>query len=319
VRLPAGPERLQKIIAAGGVTSRRKAEELITQGRVTVNGEVVRELGAKADPQQDDIKVDGRLVRQPRSFTYALLNKPKGVICTLADPEGRTKVTDLVRVRGRVYPVGRLDFNTEGLIILTNDGAFARLLSGAGMKFPKVYEVKVKAVPEEASLERLRRGMRLRRGIQLAPCRIVRLREGANPWLEVTLTEGRNRQIREMFEAIGTRVLKLRRTQIGFLSDQGLPVGRYRHLTPDEVERAFRLAGHHCERASVHRAGSEGRGKSLRISAGARTDGQKQADRISAPDVPVQPDSRRPSARPENLRQKTRIRGRRGSSVSSAD
>ena len=258
MRRAAKPERLQKIIAAAGVTSRRKAEELITQGRVTVNGKVVNELGAKADAQLDDIKVDGRLVRQPQSFIYALLNKPKGVICTLSDPEGRPKVTDLVRVRGRVYPVGRLDYNSEGLIILTNDGAFARVLSGAGEKFPKVYEVKVKAVPEEASLERLRRGVRIRGGTQLAPCRIQRLREGTNAWLEVTLTEGRNRQIREMFETIGTRVLKLRRTRIGFLTDQDLPVGRYRFLTQTEVDRVFRTSGHAETGIARHRPAAPG-------------------------------------------------------------
>ena len=230
-------ERLQKLIAAAGISSRRGAEMLITQGRVTVNGRVVTQLGTKADPEHDSIKVDGRTVRQPQSRLYILLNKPRGVICTLSDPQGRTRVTDLVKVRGKVYPVGRLDYNTEGLILLTNDGSFARTVSSAGEHVPKVYEVKVKSNPTEEDLDRLRQGLRLRDGTRYGACRITRLREGNNTWLEVTLTQGRNLQIRKMFEAIGCPVLKLRRRRIGFLTDDGLPVGRYRILSNEEVER----------------------------------------------------------------------------------
>ncbi len=233
----AKEERLQKLIAAAGFCSRRGAETLIVQGRVSVNGKVVTQLGAKADTEHDSIKVDGRPVRQPQSRLYILLNKPRGVICTLSDPHGRTRVTDLVKVRGKVYPVGRLDYNTEGLILLTNDGSFARTVSRAGGHVQKVYEVKVKSVPVEDDLDRLRRGLRLRDGTRYGACRITRLREGNNTWLEVTLTQGKNLQIRRMFDAIGCPVLKLRRRRIGFLTDEGLPVGRYRVLRGDEVEK----------------------------------------------------------------------------------
>jgi pseudouridine synthase len=233
-------ERLQKIIASAGLASRRKAEVLILQGRVTVNGKTVVQLGAKADPKRDHIKVDGKLIRRPGRKLYILLNKPKRVISSVADPEGRTKVVDLVDVKEKIYPVGRLDFNTEGLILLTNDGEFSRIVTAAGRHMPKVYEVKVRSAPEESALARLRAGIRMPSGAQLAPCRIVPLREAVNNWYRVTLTQGRNRQIREMFEAVGHPVLKLRRTRIGFLNDKSLPVGQYRFLTPGEVERIFR-------------------------------------------------------------------------------
>ncbi len=234
-------ERLQKIIAAAGVTSRRKAELLIQQGRVTVNGEVVTQLGAKADLRRDDIKVDGKLLREPSQKFYILLNKPKRVISSVADPQGRTKVTDLVDVKTKIYPVGRLDYNTEGLILLTNDGEFSKIVSAAGNHMPKVYEVKVRSKPDGPELSRLREGIRLRSGVKLAPCKIVPIKEGINSWYEVTLTQGKNRQVREMFEAIRHPVAKLRRTRIGFLTNYGLAVGQYRHLTAGEVERILRL------------------------------------------------------------------------------
>jgi pseudouridine synthase len=234
-----GEERLQKIIAAAGVTSRRKAELLIEQGRVTVNGQVVAHLGAKADPERDRIKIDGKPLRESPRKIYILLNKPRQVISTVSDPQGRVKVTDLVPERGKLYPVGRLDYNTEGLILLTNDGEFARIATSAGDHLPKVYRVKVRAVPEPNSLTRLRKGLRLRSGVQLAPCTIDTIKEGSNSWYEVTLHQGKNRQIRDMFEEIGHPVLKLRRTRIGFLSDAGLKLGGYRYLTPGEVERVL--------------------------------------------------------------------------------
>jgi pseudouridine synthase len=232
--------RLQKIIASAGLASRRKAEALIQEGRVTVNGRTVTQLGAKADPERDHIKIDGKPIRRPERKIYILLNKPRRVISSVADPEGRTKVVDLIDVKEKIYPVGRLDFNTEGLILLTNDGEFSRIVTAAGQHMPKVYEVKVRSIPEGPALARLRAGIRLPGGVQLAPCRIVPIREGANGWYRVTLTQGRNRQIREMFEAVGHPVLKLRRTRIGFLDDKGLPVGHYRFLTPGEVERILR-------------------------------------------------------------------------------
>ena len=236
-------QRLQKIIAAAGLASRRKAELLIREGRVTVNGQTVTQLGAKADPERDHIKVDGKPVREPRRKLYILLNKPRQVISSVSDPQGRSKVIDLVDVKHKIYPVGRLDYNTEGLILLTNDGGFSKIVASAGPHLPKVYQVKVRATPAASSLEKLREGFRLKGGVQLAPCKIVLLKEGANSWYQVTLTQGKNRQIRQMFESVGHPVLKLRRTRIGFLSDRSLAVGRYRFLTPDEVDRILRLSG----------------------------------------------------------------------------
>jgi len=233
-------ERLQKIIAAAGIASRRKAEFLIKEGRVSVNGQVVTTLGAKADLSRDHIKVDGKLIHAATRKAYVLLNKPKGVVSTVSDPAGRPKVTDLVRAKGKIYPVGRLDLNTEGLILLTNDGEFARIISSAGDAFPKVYVVKVRGVPGEPDLDRLRAGLRLKDGTRLAPCRIRLTREGNNSWLEVTLTQGKNREIRKMFDTIEHPVAKLRRTRIGFFTSEGLPVGYSRNLTPREVERVFR-------------------------------------------------------------------------------
>lgn len=236
-------QRLQKIIAAAGLTSRRKAELLILQGRVTVNGRTVTQLGTKADPECDRIKVDGKPIRESRRKLYILLNKPRQVISSVSDPQGRSKVIDLVDVKQKIYPVGRLDYSTEGLILLTNDGEFSKIVASAGTHLPKVYQVKVRSTPAGSSLDKLREGLRLKGGVQLARCKIVPLKEGANSWYQVTLTQGKNRQIRQMFESVGHPVLKLRRIRIGFLSDRGLPVGRYRSLTPGEVERILRFSG----------------------------------------------------------------------------
>ena len=237
--MPEG-ERLQKIIANAGLASRRKAEDLIRQGRVTVNGQLVTELGTRADPEHDHIKVDGKLIRRTTARLYILLNKPRQVISSVSDPAGRVKVADLVPFKERIYPVGRLDYDTEGLILLTNDGEFARIVSAAGEHLPKVYEVKVRSQPDDATLKRLRAGIRLKDGTQLARCRIVRLSEGNNSWFEVTLIQGKNRQIREMFEAVGHPVMKLRRTRIGFLTAEGLAPGEHRLLKPGEVDRLKR-------------------------------------------------------------------------------
>jgi 23S rRNA pseudouridine2605 synthase len=232
-----GEERLQKLIAASGLASRRKAEILILEGRVSVNGRVITQLGAKANPETDYVKVDGKLIREPSRKIYILLNKPRQVISSVADPQGRVKVTDLVNVGKRIYPVGRLDYNTEGLILLTNDGEFSKIVSAAGKRFPKVYHVKVRSTPDVAVLAKLREGVRFKTGLQLARCKVEPLKEGANSWYEVTLVQGKNRQIREMFEAVGHPVMKLRRVRIGFLTDKGLAVGAFRHLTSGELER----------------------------------------------------------------------------------
>jgi 23S rRNA pseudouridine2605 synthase len=235
-------ERLQKLIAAAGLASRRHAEELIEAGEVSVNGEVVRELGTKADPARDHIKVRGRLINpllESREKTYVLLNKPRGYLSALSDPEGRPLVSELVpQALGRLHPVGRLDFNTEGLIILTNDGELTNHVTSARNHVDKVYEVKVKGVPPEAQVERLRRGIRLEDGVKTAPARVVKTGETkTNAWYEVVLREGRNQQIRRMFDAIGHSVTKLRRVRIGPVGAEGILIGQWRHLTPAEVKR----------------------------------------------------------------------------------
>ncbi len=235
-------ERLQKLIAAAGIASRRHAEELIEAGEVSVNGEVVRELGTKADPARDHIKVRGRLINpllESREKTYVLLNKPRGYLTALSDPEGRPLVSELVpQSLGRLHPVGRLDFNTEGLLILTNDGELTNYVTSARNHVEKVYEVKVKGVPPEQQIERLRRGVRLEDGARTAPARIVKTDETkTNAWYEVILREGRNQQIRRMFDLISHSVIKLRRVRIGPVTAEGILIGQWRHLTPVEVKR----------------------------------------------------------------------------------
>jgi 23S rRNA pseudouridine2605 synthase len=230
-------ERLQKILAHAGIASRRKAEDLIEQGRVSVNGHVVSALGTRADPADDVIKVDGRKIHIPTRHVYVLLNKPKNVMSTSSDPEQRPTVLDYVRkkIRERIYPVGRLDFGSEGLIILTNDGDFTKRMTQAGT-VPKVYHVKVAGEPSERHLDRVRRGMFVDNE-RLAPCEVEILKPGPNPWLVVTLHQGRNQQIRRMFQTIGHPVEKLKRVRIGFLEDEKLRSGEWRYLTDDEVRR----------------------------------------------------------------------------------
>src|SRR5213080_4897555 len=235
-------QRLQKLIASAGIASRRHAEELITSEQVSVNGKVITELGAKADPETDHIKVKGRLLNpllQKHEHVYVLLNKPKGYLSSMADPKRRPLVTDLIPSRlGRLHPVGRLDFNTEGLLLLTNDGDFTNLITSARNRIAKVYEVKVKGVPPESAIERLRRGIAIGKGERTAPAEVRKVREiKANSWFEVTLHEGRNQQIRRMFDAIGHSVVKLRRTRIGVLDDKGLPLGKWRRMKEIEVKR----------------------------------------------------------------------------------
>lgn len=238
-------QRLQKLIAAAGIASRRHAEELIAAGRVTVNGEVVKELGTKADPAKDHIKVNGKLINpqlQSREKVYVLLNKPKGYLSSVSDPEGRPLVTELLPPSvGKLHPVGRLDFNTEGLLLLTNDGDFTNYVTAARNRVEKVYEVKVKGVPTESGIARLRRGITLEDGTRTAPAKITKLNETqTNVWYEVSLHQGRNQQVRRMFELIGHSVLKLRRTRIGFLTDEHLKPGHWRFLLPGEVERIMK-------------------------------------------------------------------------------
>jgi 23S rRNA pseudouridine2605 synthase len=241
-------ERLQKILARAGVAARRKAEDLIREGRVTVNGRVAS-IGDKADPTADAIKLDGRRVQPAPARHYFLLNKPKGVLTAVSDAAGRPTVIDLVppAFRRALVPVGRLDFQTEGLIVLTDDGELAQRLSHPRYGCRKTYEVKVKGAPAAEDLDRLRHGIVLD-GRRTSPCRIEALRvtavrgdEGGNTWFRIELGEGRTRQIREMFFRIGHPVQKLRRVAIGPLTDRGLPVGALRELTEHEM-RSLRRA-----------------------------------------------------------------------------
>lgn len=240
-------ERIQKILARAGVAARRKAEDLIREGRVTVNGEVAT-LGAKADPSKDAIKVDDRRIHVPRAQRYLLLYKPKGYLTAVADPQGRPTVLDLVptALRKALVPVGRLDYQTEGLLLLTDDGDFAQHLAHPRYGCRKTYEVKVKGVPAETALDRLRAGIVLE-GKRTSPCRIEPVRrtgprreETGNSWFRVELSEGRTRQIREMFFRVGHPVQKLRRVAIGPLSDGSLGPGDLRELTEREVEQLRR-------------------------------------------------------------------------------
>lgn len=234
-------ERLQKIVAAAGIASRRKAEEFIAGGFVSVNGQIVTELGSKADPEKDHIRVNGKLLHGPERHIYLLMNKPKGYVTTLKDPEHRPTVMDLLHgVGARVYPVGRLDYSSEGLLLLTNDGELANLLMKAASHVPKTYMVKVAGTPAPEGLEKLRSGLFIAtdRGkrVKTSPVKIRVIREADNPWYEVTLTEGRNRQIRRMFEEIGHHVEKIKRVRYGPLELDVHP-GKFRRLGPEEVTR----------------------------------------------------------------------------------
>jgi pseudouridine synthase len=230
-------ERLQKILSRAGVTSRRKAEELIVAGHVAVNGKTVTELGTKADLDRDHIKVDGRLLRPPKELIYIALHKPKGVVTTMHDPEGRETVHDLVKgVKTRIYPVGRLDYASEGLLLLTNDGEFANRITRAENHVEKTYHVKANGLLTEDQLREFRRGIFIE-GRKTAPADIKLLRHATNPWYEVKLIEGRQNQVRIMFKHFGRLVEKLKRVKIGFLELAPLKGGEFRFLSDREVDR----------------------------------------------------------------------------------
>ena len=251
-------QRLQKLIAAAGISSRRHAEELITAGNVTVNGKLITELGAKADPDRDHIKVKGKLINpqlQRHEKVYVLLNKPKGYLTSLSDPEDRPLVINLIPASlGRLHPVGRLDFNTEGLLILTNDGELTNVITAAKNQVAKIYRVKVKGIPSDKAIERLRRGVSIDEGERAAPVEIRKLRRSeSNSWFEVVLHEGRNQQIRRMFDAIGHSVVKLARTQIGPVTDERLRVGEWRMLTTVEVKKLMKAKRHSRSQSNLTR------------------------------------------------------------------
>ena len=247
-------ERLQKILASAGVASRRKAEEFILQGRVQVNGQIVNQLGSKADPVHDHIRVDGKLIHPAGEYRYYMLNKPKQFVTTASDPQGRPTVMEFFsRIRLRMFPVGRLDYHSEGLLLVTNDGELANALTRAASHVPKTYLVKVSGVPSEDALNALRRGISIPLGdaesspghrgrearVRTAPATVQLFRQGENPWYEVTITEGRNRQLRKMFEEIGHHVEKIRRVEYGPLV-LDLPPGESRELTAHEVQALYR-------------------------------------------------------------------------------
>lgn len=237
-------ERLQKVLAHAGLASRRAAERLIVEGRVTVNGAVASKLGTKVDPERDAIKVDGkRIGAPPAGRSYLALHKPRGVVTTMSDPEGRPTVKDYLRgVKARVYPVGRLDFASEGLIILTDDGSLARDLMHPSRGVEKTYLVKVAGQPEPEVLARLCRGIPLD-GKRTGPAKARIVRRADNAWVEITIGEGRNRQVRRMFQAVGHPVQRLRRLAYGGVALGRLPVGQLRPLTEAEIAQLARAAG----------------------------------------------------------------------------
>jgi pseudouridine synthase len=230
------------------VASRRLSEELIAQGRVSVNGNVVTELGTKADPARDEIKVDGRRIKVEQRRLYILLNKPRGYVTTRSDPQGRPTVMDLVKsVREYVYPVGRLDYDSEGLLLLTNDGELAARLTHPRHEVERVYEARVKGVPDDHELDRLAKGIVIEgRRTSRARVRLAKVRDtpgGPQAIVEIAIHEGRQRQVRTMFDAVGHPVVRLRRIAIGPISDDALPPGHYRELTMTELARLQRAAG----------------------------------------------------------------------------
>ncbi|WP_455370295.1 pseudouridine synthase [Petrachloros mirabilis] len=235
-QLPAGAVRLQKLIAGTGIASRRKAEEMIAAGRVTVNGKVVTELGTKVDPARDHVKVDGKHISAAQPFVYVMLNKPKNVMSTLDDPGGRTTVKDYLRgVSVRVFPVGRLDFDSEGLMLLTNNGDLAQALLHPRYHVPKTYLIKVKGVLTDDEIRRLEQGVKLEDGMT-SPASVKKVRKvEANSWLEITIREGRKHQVKRMLESVGHPVIKLMRIRMGPLSLGALEPGEFRFLTDREA------------------------------------------------------------------------------------
>jgi 23S rRNA pseudouridine2605 synthase len=297
-------ERLQKMLARAGIASRRKAEELIEEGHVTVNGQVAG-LGDKVDPERDSIKVDGKRVQPAaaRDHRYLLLNKPKKVMSTLSDPEGRKTVLDFIppTMRKALVPVGRLDYNTEGLLLLTDDGDFAQRIAHPRYGSTKTYEVKVKGTPTEAQLDRLRNGVMLE-GRRTAPAKITHRgyrpsnrpkgeSESDNSWWVVEIAEGRTRQIREMFFQIGHPVGKLRRVAIGPLRDASLPVGALRELSEEEVRKLMKSAREPAERKPARKRSPAAAGEEPRKEA------PKRPARPPRPTVtPVRAGARKPKA-----------------------
>jgi pseudouridine synthase len=286
-------ERLQKILARAGFASRRGAERLMLEGRVSVNGAIVRELGTKADLERDDVRVDGVRVKAPKGPVYLVLNKPRGVVTTRSDPERRQTVMDLVPAVAGLFPVGRLDVTTEGLILLTNDGQFAERVAHPRYEVPRVYHAKVHGVPDADTLERLRRGVRVD-GDLMAVDRVRIVESDNNAWVEVTLHEGKHHEVKRLLEAVGHPVSKLRRVAIGPVTSRGLSPGEFRALSPAEVEglrrgdapapasmrrvapRRKRSRAHDRQRAAAGAAGMAA-AEAVRTAGSGRTAGSERA------------------------------------------
>jgi len=236
-------ERLQKVLAKCGIASRRHAEEMISEGLVTVNG-TLAVLGMKADLYRDHIKVRGKLIRTVETKVYLIFNKPEKCLTTMSDSEGRTTVKDFMKaVKAKVFPVGRLDYNSEGLLILTNDGDVANAILHPGRKIPKTYLVKADGFLEDRDIERLEKGIKLEDGMT-APAKVKKLKyTKANSWLEITIHEGRQRQVRRMMERVGHSVIKLKRIRVNGISLGRLETGAYRFMTPEEVKRLKKEIG----------------------------------------------------------------------------
>ncbi len=235
-------ERIQKILAKAGVASRREAERMLTEGRITVNGHSVDTLGWKADPEKDHIKVDGKRIRPFESKITLVLHKPRGYVSTVKDPEGRPTVLDLLkRSRERVYPVGRLDFDAEGLLLLSNDGDLTEILSHPRFAIPRTYLAKLSGLPDAKDLERLRRGVMLEDGKATAVSVKVFRRTEKNCWAHIVVREGRNRLVKRMFSAVGHSVLKLKRVAFGPIRLGDLPSGHFRRLTSEEQKKIKEL------------------------------------------------------------------------------
>jgi pseudouridine synthase len=245
-------ERLQKILARVGISSRRQAEQIIREGRVTVNGAVITEMGSKADLEHDHIKVDGRLLREPRKLVYIALNKPNNYVTTVTDPEGRATVMDLLHgVKERVYPVGRLDYHSEGLLLFTNDGELANGLLSAAAHVPKTYLVKVTGPLTSEQEQQFRDGIPLA-GRRTLPAGLKLNHRAENPWYEVRLVEGRKNQIREMFKHFGRLVEKLKRVRIGPVDLGPLKPGAFRHLGVEEVAKLKRAVAQKASKKHEH-------------------------------------------------------------------
>ena len=289
-------ERLQKILARAGFASRRGAEALMLEGRVTRNGEPVRELGTKADLDTDDIRVDGVRVKAPKGHVYLVLNKPRGVVTTRSDPARRQTVMDLVPAVAGLFPVGRLDVTTEGLILLTNDGAFAERVAHPRYEVPRVYHAKVHRVPDAQALQRLQQGVKVD-GDFMAVDRARVIDADNNAWVEVTLHEGKQHEVKRLLEAVGHPVSKLRRVAIGPVTSRGLEPGEFRALLPEEIEGLRR--GRPADARNMRRVGS-------------RRPRSRPSDRRRAPSPADRTAGRRPSAAGPRAKPAERRAPRRG-------